>query len=63
MKFFFTASNSKEAREAKEDFVSSYSQSKPVVIGSSKNFSEFFNYALEIAALKRVKSTVRGLNC
>ena len=26
--------------------------SKPVIIGSSKNFSEFFNYALEIAALK-----------
>ena len=35
--------------------------SKPVVIGSSKNFSEFFNYALEIAALKRVKSTVTGI--
>ena len=29
MKFFFTASNSKEAREAKQDFVSSYSQSEP----------------------------------
>ena len=29
MKFFFTASNSKEARVAKEDFVSSYSQSEP----------------------------------
>ena len=29
MKFFFTASNSKEARKAKEDFVSGYSQSEP----------------------------------
>ena len=29
MKFFFTASNSKEAQKAREDFVSSYSQSEP----------------------------------
>ena len=29
MNFFFTASNSKEARKAKEDFVSAYSQSEP----------------------------------
>jgi len=34
---------------------------KPVIIGSSKNFSEFFNYALEIAALKRVRSTVTAI--
>ena len=34
---------------------------KPVIIGTSKNFSEFFNYALEIAALKRVKSTVDSI--
>jgi hypothetical protein len=34
---------------------------KPVIIGTSKNFNEFFNYALEIAALKRVKSTVDAI--
>ena len=34
---------------------------KPVIIGSSNNLLEFFNHALEIAALKRVKSTVLQL--
>ena len=34
---------------------------KPVIIGTSKNFAEFFSYALEIAALKRVKQTVSAI--
>ena len=34
---------------------------KPVIIGTSKNFNEFFSYALEIAALKRVKQTVSAI--
>ena len=29
---------------------------KPVIIGTSKNFAEFFSYALEIAALKKSKT-------
>ena len=34
--------------------------SKPVIIGTSNNFAEFFSYALEIAAL-RVKQTVSAI--
>ncbi|MDC0600819.1 hypothetical protein OAO32_00305, partial [Candidatus Pelagibacter sp.] len=34
---------------------------KPVIIGSSITYLEFFNHALEIAALKRVKSTVLAI--
>ena len=34
---------------------------KPVIIGTSRNFNEFFSYALEIAALKRVKQTVSAI--
>ena len=34
---------------------------KPVIIGTSKNFGEFFSYALEIAALKRVRQTVSSI--
>ena len=34
---------------------------KPVIIGSSKTYLEFFNHALEIAALKRVRATVLSI--
>ena len=56
-----TKSDSEKDFEEKLSELSQIKFPKPVIIGSSKNFSEFFNYALEIAALKRVKSTVTAI--
>ena len=34
---------------------------KAVILGTSDNYLEFFNYALEIASLKRVKTSVTAI--
>jgi len=56
-----TKSDSEKDFENKLIELSQIKFPKPVIIGSSKNFIEFFNYALEIAALKRVKTTVSAI--
>ena len=62
--FIFLCKTKEDTQKDFEDKLKELSQikfPKPVIIGTSKNFNEFFNYALEIAALKRVKSTVDAI--
>ncbi|MDA9606074.1 hypothetical protein N9S36_00845 [bacterium] len=62
--FIFLCKTKEDSQKDFDDKLKELSQikfPKPVIIGTSKNFSEFFNYALEIAALKRVKSTVDAI--
>ena len=56
-----TKEDSQKDFEQKLVEVSQIKFPKPIVIGTSKNFSEFFDYALEIAALKRVRQTVSSI--
>ena len=56
-----TKEDSQKDFEQKLVEVSQIKFPKPIVIGTSKNFSEFFGYALEIAALKRVRQTVSSI--
>ena len=53
--------------DSKKEFIEKFNElsrirfPKPVILGYSKNYKEFFNYALELAALKRVKSTITAI--
>lgn len=62
--FIFLCRTKEDSQKDFEDKLVELSQikfPKPVIIGTSKNFNEFFSYALEIAALKRVRQTVSGI--
>ena len=60
-----------EKKESKEDTKKEFKEKfnelakikfpKPIILGCSENYKEFFNYALELAALKRAKSTVTAI--
>ena len=47
--------------QSKFDELSKIKFPKAIIIGTSENYLEFFNYALEIAGLKRVKSSVSAI--
>ena len=47
--------------ETKIGVISKNKFEKPVIVGTSETYLDFFNYALEIASLKRVKSTVSAI--
>ena len=54
----------KSTEDTKQEFdqklkeISKISFPKAIIFGTSDNYKEFFNYALEIASLKRIKTSV-----
>ena len=57
---FLVQSKEDTKKEFKQKFseLSKIKFPKPIILGCSENYKEFFNYALELAALKRARSTV-----
>ena len=57
---FLVKSKEDTKKEFKEKFsgLAKIKFPKPIILGCSENYKEFFNYALELAALKRSKATV-----
>ena len=57
----------KSTEDTKQEFdqklkeISKISFPKAIIFGTSDNYKEFFNYALEIASLKRVKTSVSAI--
>ena len=60
---FLVQSKEDTKKEFKEKFneLAKIKFPKPIILGCSENYKEFFNYALELAALKRAKSTVTAI--
>ena len=62
--FIFLIKSSEDTQTEFESKISEISKNKfekPVIVGTSETYLDFFNYALEIASLKRVKSTVSAI--
>ena len=53
--------DTKKEFESKLNEISKIKFPKAIIIGSSDTYLEFFNYALEIASLKRVKTSVTAI--
>jgi hypothetical protein len=53
--------DSKSEFKNKINEISNIKFPKPIIVGTSERYVEFFNHALEIAALKRVRSTVSAI--
>ena len=60
---FLVQSKEDTKKEFKQKFseLSKIKFPRPIILGCSENYKEFFNYALELAALKRAKSTVTAI--
>jgi len=63
MFIFMVQSNEDSKKEFKEKFseLSKIKFPRPIILGFSENYKEFFNYALELAALQRARSTVSAI--
>ena len=53
--------DTKEEFEQKIKEISKIKFPKPIILGTSEKYKEFFNYALEIASLKRIKTSVSSI--